>query len=142
MAKQSNKAAANDMQSMFDPQNYQNVFKTWAEMNERVTTMMVEAGQRSVDIAHETANESFSNIRDVAQVREEPSEYSRVYSDFMQKQMELARRTIESFSAVSKQTAFEAAEVAQDAGKTMTDQASENAERATNKAESAAKKAA
>ena len=143
MAKQNNtKSAVNDMQSMFDPQNYQNVFKTWANMNERFTQVMVDAGERATEINAATANEAFSNLRDVAQVREEPAEYGQAYSNFLQKQMDLFSRMAQSLAEVSQNTSKETAELASEAGSQITDTATENAERAANKAGSAAKKAA
>ena len=143
MAKQNNiKSAANDVQGMFDPQNYQNVFKTWANMNERFTQVMVDACERSTEINTETAKETFSNLRDVAQVREEPAEYGQAYSNFMQKQVELFSRTVQSLAEVSQHTSKEAAELASETGSQISDMATENAERAADKAGSAAKKAA
>ena len=143
MAKQ-NKAesTANDIHSMFDPQNYQDVFKTWANMNQRLTNIMVDACERSTEINTETAKETFSNLRDAAQVREEPTEYGQAYSDFLQKQVELFSRTAQSLVEVSQNTGKEAAGLASEVGSKMGDVASENAERAADKAGSAAKKAA
>ena len=39
MAKQNAKSPANDIQNLFDPQGYQDVFNTWAGMNERMATV-------------------------------------------------------------------------------------------------------
>ena len=142
MAKQNEKSAANDIQSMFDPQNYQDFFKTWANMNERLTSIMVDAGHRSIKITSETADEALSNVRDAAQVRDDPTQYAQAYSNLMQKQMELAGRAMQSFGEVSKQTGSEAAELASEAGKTIADKTTENAERVTDKVSSATNKAA
>jgi hypothetical protein len=142
MAKQNEKSAANEIQSMFDPQNYQNYFKTWANMNERLTSIMVDAGHRSIKITSETADEALTNLRDAAQVREEPAQYGQAFGNLMQKQMELSMRAMQSFAEVSQQTGSEASELASEAGKTMTDKATENAERLADKASSATKKAA
>ena len=54
MAKQNAKSATNDLQNLFDPQGYQDVFKTWASMNERMASIAVDAGTRATDIASET----------------------------------------------------------------------------------------
>ena len=144
MAKQTEtlKSAATDMQSLFDPRAYQNLFKTVAEMNERFTGVMVEAGQRTTEITGETTREALSNLRDFSQVREEPADYAKAYSDFLQRQMELVSRTAQSFADLSQKTGTAATEMASDAGSKIADVASENAERATDKATSAAKKAA
>jgi hypothetical protein len=142
MAKQNEKSAANDIQSMFDPQNYQNFFKTWASMNERMTTIMVDAGQRSTKITSETADEALTNLRDAAQVREEPAEYAQAIANLMQKQMELSMRAMQSFAEVSQQTGSDAGELVSEAGNSITDKATANAERFADKASAATKKAA
>ena len=136
------KAAANDIQSMFDPQGYQDTFKTFASMNERMTMNFVEAGNRSTDIASESAKEALSNMRDAAQVRDEPSEYGTAYSEFVKKQMDLFMRTVQSYGEVMQKTGSETAELASKAGKEIADKGKDNAERAVNTAGSAAKKAA
>ena len=142
MATKNQKSAANDVQNMFDPQNYQSVLKTWANMNERVTAMLVDAGHRSTEITSETANEALTNLRDVTQVRDEPAEYGQAYSDFVQKQMDLAMRTVQAYADVTQKTGSKASELASEAGEKVTDKVSENADRAADKASSAAKKAA
>ena len=144
MAKQTAnlKSAANDLTSLFDPRAYENLFRTVAEMNERFTGVMVDAGQRTTEITGETARETLSNLRDVASVREEPSDYAKAYGDFLQRQVELFTRTAQSFADVSQKTGTAATELASDAGSKMAEKASENAERAANTATSAAKKAA
>ncbi len=143
MAKQQNaKSAANDIQSLFDPQGYQNVFKTWAGMGERLTRVAVEAGNRSADIASETTKEALANVREVTQVRDEAADYGKAYSDFAQKQMDLFMRTAQNFADVTQKAGQETAEQAQKAGEEVADKAAANAEGATQKAKSAADKAA
>ncbi len=58
MATNNRKSAANDIQSLFDPKGYQDVFKTWARFNERLTGVMVDAATKTTDIAHETTQEA------------------------------------------------------------------------------------
>ena len=136
------KSSTNDIQSLFDPQGYQDVFKTFASMNERMTVNFVEAGNRSTDIASETAKEALSNMRDAAQVRDEPAEYGTAYSEFVQKQMDLFMRTMQSYADVMQKAGSETTELASEAGKEIADKAIDNAEAAANMAGTAAKKAA
>ena len=136
------KSAANDIQSLFDPQGYQDAFKTFASMNERMTVNFVEAGNRSTDIASESAKEALSNMRDAAQVRNEPAEYGTAYSEFVKKQMDLFMRTIQSYADVMQKAGSDTTELASEAGKEIADKAKDNTERAANTAGSAGKKAA
>ena len=59
-----------DIQSLFNPKGSQELFKTMASMNERMTAIFVEAGTRSVEIMTATTKQSLSNLSEVAQVRE------------------------------------------------------------------------
>ena len=142
MATKNTQSAANDIQSLFDPKGYQDVFQTWARMNERMTGMMVDAASRTTEIASGTTQDALSNIREVAQVRDEPAEYGQAYSDFVQKQTELFTRTAQAYAEVSQKTASEVGELASEAGQQIGDKAAANAQGAADKANSAAKKAA
>lgn len=142
MAKQNEKAAANEVQSLFNPQGYHDIFKTWASANERMTSIAVEAGTRATDIASETAKEVLSNVRELSQVRDEPTAYGKAYADFVQKQMELFTRSAQSFADETQRAGSKTAELASDAGQEMTDKVADNTDSAAKTARSAANKAA
>ena len=136
------KSAANDIQSLFEPQGYQDAIKSFASMNERMTANFVEAGNRSTDIASESAKEALSNMRDATQVRDDLAEYGTAFSEFVQKQMELFMHTMKSYADVMQDAGSDTTELASEAGKEIADKVMDNAETAANKAGSAAKKAA
>ena len=142
MAKQNTKSAANDIQSLFDPKGYQDVFKTWAGTTERMTAIAVEAATRSTDIASDAAKETFSNLRDVTTVRDEAADYGKAYSDFVQKQLELTQRTAQSFVDVSQKAGTETTDLATKTGEEMADKVGANVNDAVKKTRSAAGKAA
>ncbi len=138
MAKQTTKTAANDMQTLFDPKEYQDAFKTWASMNARMASIAAEAGTRATDIASATAKEAFSNVRDLVQAREEPAAYGKAYTDFVQKQTELFTRTTQSYANETQKVSTEAAEMASKAGEDITDKVTATAEGAAKTAKKAA----
>jgi hypothetical protein len=142
MAKQNAKSATNDLQNLFDPQGYQDVFKTWASMNERMASIAVDAGTRATDIASETTKEALSNMRDLTKGRDEVSEYGKAYTDFVQKQTELFTQAAQSYSNEAQKVGTEAAEFASKAGKEVGDKVTTAAEGAAETVRSAAKKAA
>ncbi|MCQ0090508.1 phasin family protein [Roseovarius sp. M141] len=142
MAKQNAKSAANDIQSLFDPQGYQDAFKTWAGMNEHMASIAIEAGTRATDIASATTKEALSNMRDLAQVRDDVSEYGSAYTDFVKKQTELFTRTVQSYSNETQKVGTETAELASKAGEEISDKVTTAAEGAAQTVHSAAKKAA
>ncbi len=141
MAKQTTNATQ-DLRNLFDPQGYQDLVKTWAGYNERLTSIFVEAATKSTDIASQSAQETFSNVRGVATVRDEPRDYAQAYSDFVQKQMDLLMRTMQSFGEVTQKAGSETTDLATAAGEEMGQKIGANAEEAADKATSAAKKAA
>jgi hypothetical protein len=142
MAKQNAKSAMTDIQNLFDPQGYQDVFKTWASMNERMASIAVDAGTRATDIASETAKEALSNIRDLTKVRDDVSEYGTAYTDFVKKQTELFTQAAQSYSNETQKVGTDAAELASKSGEEIGNKVTTAAEGAVETARSAAKKAA
>ena len=111
-------------------------------MNERMVSLSVEAGTRVTDIASETAKDALSNLRELTQVRDEPAEYGKAYTDFAQKQAELFTRTVQAYANETQKVGSETAELASKAGEEITDKVAANADSAAQKARSAANKAA
>jgi hypothetical protein len=142
MAKQNTKSATNDIQSLFDPKGYEDIFKTLASANERMTSIVVETATKSTDIASDTAKEAFSNLREATAVRDEPADYGKAYSDFVQKQMDLFMRTAQSFSGVTQEFGTETTEFASKTGEELSSKVTETANQAKDKATDAVKKAA
>jgi hypothetical protein len=138
MAKQSTESAAHDIQSLFDPQGYQDVFKTWASMNERMMSLAVEAGTRATDIASGAANQTFSNVRDLTQARDEPAAYGQAYADFVQKQTEVFVQTAQAYTTETQKVGDKTADLVSKAGEDMTNKIAAKTEGAVKTARSAA----
>lgn len=133
--------ATKDIQSLMDPRAYSNVARNFSGMGITMTQVMLDAAQRSTDILSQTAQETFDNLREVTTAREEPSEMGRAYTDFVQKQMHLAQRTLQEMMELGQHAAREGAEAATQAGEEAAEKAQDNAKAATSRATSAAKKA-
>jgi hypothetical protein len=138
MAKQSTKSAANDIRNLLDPQGYQDVVKTWASTNERMMSLAVASGTRATDIASESAKETFSNVRDLTQTRDEPAAYGQAFADFLQKQTELFTRTVQAYAAETQKVGGETAELVSKAGEDVTNKIAATTEGAVKTARSAA----
>ncbi len=132
---------ANQIQSLFNPQGNQDIFKTWARMSERMTAIVVEAGTQSTDIMSNTTKEALSNLADATQVRDEPAEYSKAYSDFAQKQMDLLTRAAQDVGEVTQKAGTEATSLASKASEELKDEVAAKADDATDKAAATAKHA-
>ena len=133
MAMQNTNFDAGNLKGMFNLQGYQNILKTWASMNERMTSIFVEAGTRSVDIMSEKTKEALSNLREVTQVRDEPAEYTQAYSDFAQKQVDLLKSVAEEVGKVTQQVGTETKELASEAGQELNDKITANVKGAADK---------
>ncbi|MDO5759350.1 MAG: YtxH domain-containing protein [Rhodobacterales bacterium] len=135
------KSAADNMRGMFNMQGSQNALKTWASMSERMTAVFVEAGTRSTDIMSDAAKEALANLADAMQVRDEPADYSKAYSDFAQKQMTLLQHTVKEVGEVTQAAGTEASKVTSEVGEEMRDKISANVKDAADKAGSAGQEA-
>lgn len=139
MATQNTESAVNDIQNLFNPQGGQDIIKMMASMNERMTAIFVEAGTRSVEIMSNTAKEALSNLGAATQVRDDPADYAKAYSDFAQKQMDLLTRTAQDFGEVTQKAGTETKELASEAGEEMSDKVAANAKDAADKVTASAK---
>lgn len=142
MTNQSTKSAATEIQSLFNPQGNQDVIKMWASMNERLTEIVVDAGTRSIDILGNTTKEALSNLSEVMQVREEPTDYAKAYSDFAQKQVDLMVRTAQDVGDVTQNAGAETTELASKAGEKLSDKVAASTKDAVDKVGSSVKKSA
>lgn len=130
-----------DIQSLFNPKGSQELFKTMASMNERMTAIFVEAGTRSVEIMTATTKQSLSNLSEVAQVREELADYTKAYSEFAQKQMDLLKRSAQEVGEVTQKAGTETQELTSEVGEEVNGKVAASAEEATEKFSASAKEA-
>lgn len=133
MEVQNVKSAAQNLQGLFNPQGYQNVLKTWAGVSERMTSIFVDAGTRSVDIMSAKTKEALSNLREVSQVRDEPAAYSQAYSDFARKQIDLLKSITQDVGEVTQKVGAETKELATNAGQELNDTITASVKDATDK---------
>ncbi len=141
MTTQNTKTAMSDIQSLFNPKGGQDLIKSMASMNQRMTAIFIEAGTRSVEIMNNTAKEALSNLGEATQVRVDPADYAKGYSNFAQKQLDLMTRTAQDVGEVTQKAGTETKELASEAGEEMSEKVAANAKEATDKITSAAKDA-
>ena len=141
MTTQNTQTAMFDIQNLFNPKGSQDLFKTMASMNERMTAIFVEAGTRSVEIMTATTKPSLSNLSEVAQVHEEPAEYTKAYSEFAQKQMDLLKRSAQEVGEVNQKAGTETQELISEVGEEVNGKVAASAKEATEKFSVSAKEA-
>lgn len=126
----------------FDQAALRDGFTTWARFNERLMGIALDVAETSSGLAAKTTEETISNLRGVTTLRDEPADYGKAVSDFVQKQAELGMKTAEAYGTLVQKAQSRATELATEAGETFGDTAAANANSAAKKATSAAKKAA
>lgn len=119
MATQIPQFAAFDMPNMIDMKAYDDAFKTAASMNERLASIAIQAGTRATTVSTETANETFANLRDLTQMREDPAAYAQAFMDFAQKQNALLMHATQTFATDMQKTGGAASDLASKAGEEM-----------------------
>ncbi|MEH6648164.1 phasin family protein [Sulfitobacter sp.] len=137
MTTQNTKTAMFDIQSLLNPKGGQDLIKSMASMNQRMTAIFIEAGTRSVEIVSNTAKEALSNLGEATQVLENPADYAKVYSKFAQKQMDLMTHTAQDVGEVTQKAGTETKELASEAGEEMSEKVAANAKEVTDKITSA-----
>lgn len=126
----------------FDQKAVRDGFDTWARYNERFLGIALDVAEKSTGLMARTTEETISNLRGVAVVHEEPADYGKAFSDFVQKQVDLGMKTAEAYGKLFQTAQSETADLATEAGEAFGDKAAANANSAAKKAGNAAKKAA
>ena len=139
MTTQNAKTTMTGMQSLFNPNGGQDLIKAMANMNQRMTAIFVEAGNRSVEIMSKTAKEALSNLGEATQVREDPADYAKAYSNFAQKQFGLMTRTAQDVGQLTQKAGTDTKELTSEAREEFSDNVAANAKETTDKIMSATK---
>lgn len=126
----------------FDQDAVREGFATWARYNERFLGIALDVAESSSGLAARTTEAAISNLRGVTVVRDEPTDYGKAISDFVQKQADLGMKTTEAYGTLAQKAQTEMAELATEAGENFGEKAAANVNGATKKATAAAKKAA
>lgn len=113
-------------------------FRAWASFGSRLSGLTLDVASKSTDITTEASMETISNLRNITTVRDDASDYAKVYSGFMQTQLDLSRRTAEAFFGLAQKAGTDASELVSEAGDSLTGTATANANEAASKAKKAA----
>ena len=136
--------AMKDMMAGFpmDMSAFQDAFKTHATIGEKLSKVALEAADKSADISTKWTKASIAKVGTVAKVKEDPSDYNKVLSDFASAQAELVAENMAAFAEVAKKVQMETVELMMAAGKDISEDASAAVKKATADVTTAAKKAA
>ncbi|TRD23050.1 Phasin [Palleronia caenipelagi] len=120
----------------------QDSLKSYAAFGEKMSKVMLEAAEKSTDISAKYTKDTLAKLSDVAAVREDMSEYSKVISDFATAQSEATAETLAAYAEVAKKVQMETVELMLAAGKDVSEDLTAAAKKAANDATAATKRAA
>lgn len=133
-----------DMMASFpvDASAMQGAFKTQAALGEKMAKVALEAAEKSTEISSKWAKDTLAKVGALAKVKEEPSDYTKAFSDFASSAAEMAAENLAAFAEVAKKVQMETVELMLAAGKDISEDATAAVKKATADVTSAAKKAA
>lgn len=132
-----------DMVASFpvDMSAFQDAFKTNAVMGEKMSKVALQAAETSNEISSKWTKETLSKLGAVATAKEEPTDYSKAFTDFASASAEMAAENMAAYAEVAKKVQMETVELVLAAGKDLTEEATAAVKKATDDATAAAKKA-
>lgn len=133
-----------DMMGAFpvDTRAMQDLFRTQAEMGERMSKVMLEAAEKSSDVSSKWTKQTLAKIGEVSTVKDEPADYTKAMSEFASTSAEMAAEHMAAFAEVAKKVQMDTVDLMLTAGKDLAADAQKAAEKATRETQAAVKKAA
>lgn len=120
----------------------ENTFKTTASLNEKLSSVAIDAARKSADISGKWTKETLAKLSDMSKAKQEPADYAKAMTDFASASAEVAAEHMAAFAEVAKKVQMETVELMMAAGKNMSDEAATAMKKATSDVQAAAKKAA
>ncbi|MDK3016073.1 phasin, PhaP [Pseudodonghicola flavimaris] len=124
-----------DMSAMED------AFKTSASLNEKLSSVALEAAGKSAEISNKWAIDTLSKLNEMSRAKAEPADYAKAMTDFAAASAEVAAENMAAFAEIAKKVQMDTVELMMAAGKDMTEDASAAMKKATDGVTAAAKKA-
>lgn len=136
-------AMMKDMMGSFpvDTKAMDEAFKTTATLNEKLSSVALEAAEKSTEISAKWAKDTLTKMSDMAKVKAEPADYAKAMTDFASAQAEVAAENMAAFAEIAKKVQMDTVELMMAAGKDFTEDASAAVKKATDDMSTAAKKA-
>ena len=135
----------NDMMSAFpmmDQSAMRDMFKTQAHLSEKMSRVALDAAEKSAEIQNKWTKDTLAKMSNVATVKDEPTDYTKAFSDFASGSAETAAENMAAFAEIAKKVQMETVELMLASGKDMQEDATAAVKKATDNVTAAAKKAA
>ncbi|MFK7874678.1 MAG: phasin, PhaP [Paracoccaceae bacterium] len=137
-------AVMKDMMGAFpvDTKAMEDAFKTTASLNEKLSTVALDAAGKSAELSSKWTKETLAKVADMAKAKAEPADYAKAMTDFASSSAEVAAENMAAFAEIAKKVQMDTVELMMAAGKDMQEEASAAVKKAANDATAAVKKAA
>lgn len=132
-----------DMMGAFpiDTTAMEDAFKTTASLNEKLSSVALEAAEKSAEISSKWTKDTLAKLTDMSKVKEEPADYAKALTDFASASAEVAAENMAAFAEIAKKVQMDTVELMMAAGKDITEDATAAVKKATDEVTTAAKKA-
>lgn len=136
-------ALLKDMMGAFpvDTSALEDVFKTQATLNEKLSNVALEAASKSTEISSKWTKDTLAKLAELSKAKSEPADYAKAMTDFASAQAEVAAENVAAFAEIAKKVQMETVELMMAAGKEFSEEASAAVKKATSDATAATKKA-
>lgn len=133
-----------DMMASFpmDMKTFEDAFKAQAAYGEKLAKASLEAASKSAELTAKYTKDTLAKLADVAKVKSDASEYSKVATDFASAQTAMITESLSAFADIAKKLQSETVEIMMAAGKEVAEETQAVVAKATSDASSAVKKAA
>ena len=136
-------AMMNDMLKAFpvDTKAVEEMFKNQSALAEKMSAVALDAAQKSTDLSAKWALDTLSKVEVVTKAKDEPADYAKSMTDFVQATAEATAEHMASFAEIAKKVQSETMELMLAAGKDVSEDMTAAAKKATAEVTAAAKKA-
>ncbi|KUP91257.1 phasin family protein [Tritonibacter horizontis] len=137
-------AMMKDMMASFpmDTSAMEDMFKNTAALNEKLSSVALDAAGKSAEISSKWTKDTLSKIGEMSKAKTEPADYAKAATDFASSSAEVAAENMAAFAEVAKKVQMDTVELLMSAGKDMSEEATAAMKKATEEVTSATKKAA
>lgn len=114
-----------------DTSSVENLAKSQAALAERLSSIAIEAAQRSTDLSAHWVQDTLSKLSTLTQAKAEPAEYAKVASDIASGSARAAAENLSAFAEIARRVQAETLALMISAGKAPSESAASEQERAT-----------
>ncbi|MBP0481314.1 phasin family protein [Sagittula salina] len=123
-----------------DTKAMEDAFKTTATMNEKLSSVALEAAEKSTELSAAWTKDTLSKLAAMTTAKSEPADYAKAMTDFASAQAETAAENMAAFAEIAKKVQMDTVELLMAAGKDISEDMTSAAKKASEEMTAAAKK--